>query len=153
MNPDVLNVKSPYCPCAMWWFYPHMVACPYLWGGKICIRCLGSGYLWTVVKKSCWSPRRKASTDEPGVNVFSPSGPWHSILQMLKLPDGTVKSAGRGLQRAYFTRCLTAAVSPRRRKYLNRQPLIEREEQEVLVRTAISQFEGYIAEQNSAWKC
>lgn len=35
--------------------------------------------------------QKEASTDEPGVNDLFTVGTVASILQMLKLPDGTVK--------------------------------------------------------------
>ncbi len=46
--------------------------------------------------------QKEASTDEPGVNDLFTVGTVASILQMLKLPDGTVKVLVEGLQRAYF---------------------------------------------------
>ncbi|MCP6559751.1 hypothetical protein NL501_31500, partial [Klebsiella pneumoniae] len=67
-----------------------------------------------------------------------------SILQMLKLPYGTEKVLVEGLQRARFS-----ALSDNgehfsaKAEYLD-SPAIDELEQEVLVRTAISQFEGYI---------
>lgn len=47
--------------------------------------------------------QKEASTDEPGVNDLFTVGTVASILQMLKLPDGTVKVLVEGLQRAYFS--------------------------------------------------
>ena len=44
--------------------------------------------------------QKEASTDEPGVNDLFTVGTVASILQMLKLPDGTVKVLVEGLQRA-----------------------------------------------------
>ena len=47
--------------------------------------------------------QKEASTDEPGVNDLFTVGTVASILQMLKLPDGTVKVLVEGLQRARIT--------------------------------------------------
>lgn len=88
--------------------------------------------------------QKEASTDEPGVNDLFTVGTVASILQMLKLPDGTVKVLVEGLQRARIS-----ALSDNgehfsaKAEYLD-SPAIDEREQEVLVRTAISQFEGYI---------
>lgn len=88
--------------------------------------------------------QKEASTDEPGVNDLFTVGTVASILQMLKLPDGTVKVLVEGYSARVFPRCLTTAnISPRRRSTFD-SPAIDEREQEVLVRTAISQFEGYI---------
>ncbi len=53
-------------------------------------------------KKIMLVAQKEASTDEPGVNDLFTVGTVASILQMLKLPDGTVKVLVEGLQRAYF---------------------------------------------------
>ncbi len=63
-----------------------------------------------------------------------------SILQMLKLPDGTVKVLVEGLQRAPCAD--NGEHFSAKAEYLE-SPTID-EQNEVLVRTAISQFEGYI---------
>ncbi|STT01783.1 DNA-binding ATP-dependent protease La [Klebsiella pneumoniae] len=42
-------------------------------------------------KKIMLVAQKEASTDEPGVNDLFTVGTVASILQMLKLPDGTVK--------------------------------------------------------------
>jgi ATP-dependent Lon protease len=53
-------------------------------------------------KKIMLVAQKEASTDEPGVNDLFTVGTVASILQMLKLPDGTVKVLVEGLQRAHF---------------------------------------------------
>lgn len=88
--------------------------------------------------------QKEASTDEPGVNDLFTVGTVASILQMLKLPDGTVKVLVEGLQRARITTLSDDGEHfSAKAEYLDSPELDERE-QEVLVRTAISQFEGYI---------
>jgi ATP-dependent Lon protease len=54
-------------------------------------------------KKIMLVAQKEASTDEPGVNDLFTVGTVASILQMLKLPDGTVKVLVEGLQRARIT--------------------------------------------------
>ena len=87
--------------------------------------------------------QKEASTDEPGVNDLFTVGTVASILQMLKLPDGTVKVLVEGLQRARITTLSDDGEHfSAKAEYLDSPELDEREQ--VLVRTAISQFEGYI---------
>ena len=68
--------------------------------------------------------QKEASTDEPGVNDLFTVGTVASILQMLKLPDGTVKVLVEGLQRARILRCLImASISRRKRSISTRRRL------------------------------
>ncbi|MCX2959724.1 MAG: LON peptidase substrate-binding domain-containing protein, partial [Serratia symbiotica] len=46
--------------------------------------------------------QKEASQDEPSNNDLFKIGTISSILQVLKLPDGTVKVLVEGLQRAYI---------------------------------------------------
>lgn len=82
--------------------------------------------------------------DEPGVNDLFNVGTVASILQMLKLPDGTVKVLVEGLQRAKIT-----ALSDNGEHFSAQAEYmpsvgLDEQEQEVLIRTAINQFDGYI---------
>lgn len=88
--------------------------------------------------------QKEASTDEPGVADLFSVGTVASVLQMLKLPDGTVKVLVEGLQRARIdTLTDDGDHFVARADYLQPADIEEREE-EVLIRTAVSQFEGYI---------
>lgn len=66
-----------------------------------------------------------------------------SILQMLKLPDGTVKVLVEGYSARISALSDNGEHFSAKAEYLD-SPAIDEREQEVLVRTAISQFEGYI---------
>lgn len=88
--------------------------------------------------------QKEASTDEPGVNDLFTVGTVASILQMLKLPDGTVKVLVEGLQRARISALSDNGEHFSAKAEYLESPTIDEREQEVLVRTAISQFEGYI---------
>ncbi|XNM53387.1 LON peptidase substrate-binding domain-containing protein [Escherichia coli] len=63
---------------------------------------------------------------------------------MLKLPDGTVKVLVEGLQRARISALSDNGEHFSAKAEYLESPTIDEREQEVLVRTAISQFEGYI---------
>ena len=83
--------------------------------------------------------QKEASTDEPGVNDLFTVGTVASILQMLKLPDGTVKVLVEGLQRARIS-----ALSDNgehfsaKAEYLD-SPAIDEREQEVLFSVKIGE--------------
>tara|TARA_R110002050_G_scaffold294287_1_gene451909 strand:- start:178 stop:2400 length:2223 start_codon:yes stop_codon:yes gene_type:complete len=88
--------------------------------------------------------QRDADLDEPTKDDIFDIGTVASILQLLKLPDGTVKVLVEGGQRAKIKKYTQeeeffAATA----EYLESEQLSDKEE-EVLVRSAIGQFEGYI---------
>lgn len=97
-----------------------------------------------MIKKIMLVAQKEASTDEPGVNDLFTVGTVASILQMLKLPDGTVKVLVEGLQRARISALSDNGEHFSAKAEYLESPTIDEREQEVLVRTAISQFEGYI---------
>lgn len=141
MNPERSErIEIPVLPLRDVVVYPHMVI-P-LFVGRENLSVVWKR-LWTMIKIMLVA-QKEASTDEPGVNDLFTVGTVASILQMLKLPDGTVKVLVEGLQRARIS-----ALSDNgehfsaKAEYLD-SPAIDEREQEVLVRTAISQFEGYI---------
>lgn len=87
--------------------------------------------------------QKKAETDEPKVADLFEVGTVATILQLLKLPDGTVKVLVEGQQRAKITQFYEERVFFADAQYLVTPELDERE-QEVVVRSAINQFEGFI---------
>ncbi len=76
-------------------------------------------------KKIMLVAQKEASTDEPGVNDLFTVGTVASILQMLKLPDGTVKVlVEKGCSVLAFLRCLImASISRRKRSISTRRRL------------------------------
>ncbi|GDY28102.1 MULTISPECIES: endopeptidase La [unclassified Agarivorans] len=121
--------------------YPHMVI-PLFVGREKSIRCLESAM--SQDKQVLLVAQKDASNDNPQVEDLYTVGTVANILQLLKLPDGTVKVLVEGSQRAnleeiiqedeYYIAAAEYVVSA--------QP--DEKEQEVMVRSAISQFEGYI---------
>ncbi|MGL9769515.1 MAG: endopeptidase La [Sodalis sp. (in: enterobacteria)] len=134
-------IEIPVLPLRDVVVYPHMVI-PLFVGREKSIRCLEAAM--DSDKKIILLAQKEALTDEPGINDLFSVGTVSSLLQMLKLPDGTVKVLVEGLTRARIKELsdsgdhFSAAVD-----YFDAPKLDERE-QEVLVRTAINQFEGYI---------
>ncbi|QJC29513.1 endopeptidase La [Enterobacteriaceae endosymbiont of Plateumaris pusilla] len=135
------HIVIPVLPLRDVVVYPHMVI-PLFIGRKKSIRCLSSAM--DNDKKIMLVAQKDASNDDPGINDLFSVGTITSILQMLKLPDGTVKILVEGLQRAHIiTLSDNGNYFTAQAIYID-SPNIEEKEQKVLVRTAINQFESYI---------
>jgi len=88
--------------------------------------------------------QKDAAIDEPVDTDLYQTGTVASILQMLKLPDGTVKVLVEGVKRAQISSFIkTDEYFTANVEYLNSQ-ITDEAGSEVLVRSAISQFEGYV---------
>ncbi|HRH73985.1 MAG TPA: endopeptidase La [Zoogloea sp.] len=121
--------------------FPHMVI-PLFVGRPKSIRALeiamegGKGIL-LVAQKS-------AAKDEPAPEDLYEIGCMANILQMLKLPDGTVKVLVEGVQRARLTR-----IEDQRALFVADVSLIPIEERsdneiEAMRRTVLAQFDQYV---------
>ncbi|PYE35291.1 ATP-dependent proteinase [Idiomarina fontislapidosi] len=121
--------------------YPHMVI-PLFVGREKSIRCLEAAM--DGDKRVFLAAQKDASVDEPTEDDIYRVGTVATILQLLKLPDGTVKVLVEGQQRAELDELkdseeyFQASIH-----YLASETLPEKEE-EVLVRSAMNQFEGYV---------
>ncbi|MDC9587840.1 endopeptidase La [Xenorhabdus sp. XENO-10] len=142
MNPERSErIEIPVLPLRDVVVYPHMVI-PLFVGREKSIHCLEAAMEHD--KQVMLVAQKEASTDEPGVNDLFSVGTVASVLQMLKLPDGTVKVLVEGLQRARITTLTdNGEYFYAQVEYLE-SPEVDEREQEVLVRTAINQFEGYV---------
>ncbi|MBO1255337.1 endopeptidase La [Alteromonas sp. 5E99-2] len=121
--------------------YPHMVI-PLFVGREKSIKCLEAAmdadkHIFLVAQKD-------AGVDEPTSDDVFQVGTVATILQLLKLPDGTVKVLVEGSVRATIESF--SQLEPffmAEVEELDDAPLPEAE-QEVLIRSAVSQFEGYV---------
>ncbi|WP_269620849.1 endopeptidase La [Zhongshania sp. BJYM1] len=121
--------------------YPHMVI-PLFVGRDKSIRALELAMASN--KEIVLAAQRNPDLDEPGTDDLYDIGTVANILQLLKLPDGTVKVLVEGTYRAqlnavtaeedYFSAEITAIDGEK----------IAADESEVMLRSAISQFEKYI---------
>lgn len=121
--------------------YPHMVI-PLFVGREKSIRCLEAAM--DKDKQIFLVAQKDAGVDEPSTEDIYSFGTIATILQLLKLPDGTVKVLVEGNLRGeidVFTSTEDYFVADVISK--TDEDLAENE-QEVLVRSAISQFEGYV---------
>ena len=121
--------------------YPHMVI-PLFVGREKSIRCLEAAM--EADKQIFLSAQMDASVDEPEQKDIHTTGTIATILQLLKLPDGTVKVLVEGVQRAQLDEFeqtddfFRAQVTP-----LHSERMDDKEE-EVMIRSAVNQFEGYV---------
>ncbi|WP_461602462.1 endopeptidase La [Aeromonas rivipollensis] len=135
------RIEIPVLPLRDVVVYPHMVI-PLFVGREKSIRCLEAAM--EQDKKVLLVAQKDASTDEPTVEEIFSVGTVANILQMLKLPDGTVKVLVEGGQRARLERVIDDKdFFVGEAQYIASAP-IEEKDQDVLVRSAIGQFEGYI---------
>ncbi|MFQ2764330.1 endopeptidase La [Aeromonas caviae] len=135
------RIEIPVLPLRDVVVYPHMVI-PLFVGREKSIRCLEAAM--EQDKKVLLVAQKDASTDEPTVEEVFSVGTVANILQMLKLPDGTVKVLVEGGQRARLERMIDDRdFFVGEAQYIASAP-IEEKDQDVLVRSAIGQFEGYI---------
>lgn len=121
--------------------YPHMVI-PLFVGRAKSIKCLDAAM--DNDKQIFLVAQKDATLDDPKESDLYRIGTVATILQLLKLPDGTVKvlvEGGRRAQLAEFTETEETFAA-----YVDTIPVEEMEsrEQEVFLRSAINQFEGYI---------
>ncbi|MCH8202209.1 MAG: endopeptidase La [Proteobacteria bacterium] len=82
--------------------------------------------------------------DEPTPETVYDVGTVATVLQLLKLPDGTVKVLVEGVQRAKITRFLDREEFLEAKAKLVDEPTNDAREVEALSRSVISQFEHYV---------
>ena len=121
--------------------YPHMVI-PLFVGREKSIQCLevameSNKQIFLVAQKD-------AGVDEPTTDDVYTTGTIATILQLLKLPDGTVKVLVEGIVRGHVQEyCQHEPFFKGHIQAMHDEP-VEESDQEVLSRSAISQFEGYV---------
>jgi ATP-dependent Lon protease len=134
-------VKLPLLPLRDVVVYPHMVL-PLFVGREKSIEALENAM--ATDKQVLLAAQRNAAEDNPGVDDVYQVGTVSSILQLLKLPDGTIKVLVEGVYRASIGSVddgETFAVAEVREIECDEIPA---EESEVLLRSTISQFEKYV---------
>ncbi len=134
-------LTSPVLPLRDVVVYPHMVI-PLFVGREKSIHALEQAM--EDNKQILLVAQKNAAQDDPTVDDMYRVGTLSTILQLLKLPDGTVKVLVEGVQRArilhfvgtedYFAAQIHAIES---------EPVEEREA-EALTRSVLTQFEQYV---------
>lgn len=122
--------------------YPHMVI-PLFVGREKSIDAIESAM--ADDKQLLLVAQKDANIDDPSFDDMYQVGTLANILQLLKLPDGTVKVLVEGRQRSHikqfmdFDGYFVATVNE-----INDAVTLSDQEQEVLQRTAISSFDQYV---------
>lgn len=121
--------------------YPHMVI-PLFVGREKSIRCLEAAM--DNDKQIFLVAQKDAKNDDPQPDDIYEIGSVATILQLLKLPDGTVKVLVEGNSRAKIAKFTDTDDFFRAQVTSIQDQEMEDKDQEVLLRSAISQFEGYV---------
>jgi ATP-dependent Lon protease len=121
--------------------YPHMVI-PLFVGREKSVRALdqamqGSKQILLVAQKS-------AAEDDPKIDEIYPVGTLSNILQLLKLPDGTIKVLVEGARRARILEFTETEEMFVVTAELLETSFIDERELDVLGRSALNQFEQYV---------
>ncbi|WP_292040089.1 MULTISPECIES: endopeptidase La [unclassified Brevundimonas] len=121
--------------------FPHMVV-PLFVGREKSVRALDE--IMKGEKQILLATQKNSTDDDPAVDAIYPTGVLATVLQLLKLPDGTVKVLVEGKSRARLI------------QFTDRQDYYEAEAEEIadeegdaaqseaLVRAVVEQFENYV---------
>ncbi len=122
--------------------YPHMVI-PLFVGREKSIEALDAAMQDN--KKILLLAQKNAEVDDPAQEDLYEIGALSTILQMLKLPDGTIKVLVEGGERVVVENLLeTNGYFSATVKYLEKTPVIDEREAEVLVRSVLNLFDQYV---------
>src|SRR5512139_3302818 len=140
-TPDPESRVLPLLPLRDVVVFPHMVI-PLFVGRPKSIKALEAAM--EEGKNVVLVAQKSAAKDEPAPEDLYPVGTVSTILQMLKLPDGTVKVLVEGVQRAGIVRVLTEKANFE----AEIEPIVVDEadstEVEAMRRTLLTQFDQYV---------
>lgn len=122
--------------------YPYMVV-PLFVGRKKSTEALDFA-LNSSEKQILLVAQKEATNDNPSEKDIFDVGAVATILQLLKLPDGTVKVLVEGIKRAHIEEYIQADPFLLARVSIIKDKPIALKEKEVLIRTLMSQFEKYV---------
>lgn len=135
------SIELPLLPLRDVVVYPHMVI-PLFVGRDKSIRALEAAM--AADKQVLLVAQKSASVDEPGSDDVYRIGTVSNILQLLRLPDGTVKVLVEGSYRAKLDHVVDGEDYLTANAEEIAAEAVEAREAEALVRSAIAQFEKYI---------
>ncbi len=121
--------------------YPHMVI-PLFVGREKSIRALDAAM--HIGKQIVLVAQQRADVDEPSLEDLYQIGTLATILQLLKLPDGTVKVLVEGGDRVALESVSEEEFFSAKLQILEEVEADEETEMEVLQRSIVSQFESYV---------
>src|ERR1043165_6777475 len=121
--------------------FPHMIV-PLFVGREKSVRALED--VMKDDKQILLVTQKNAAQDDPSTSDIYSVGTIGTVLQLLKLPDGTVKVLVEGGQRARITRFAENEAFFQAYAETIEEKTGEQQEIEALSRTVVSQFEQYI---------
>ena len=121
--------------------YPHMVI-PLFVGRQKSILALDGAM--NAGKQILLVAQKQADIDDPGLDDIYAVGTLATILQLLKLPDGTVKVLVEGGARVRLLACHSGEHFSADVELIAEDEAIEARELDVLKRSIITQFENYV---------
>ena len=135
------TIELPLLPLRDVVVYPHMVI-PLFVGREKSIEALEAAM--TGDKQILLLAQRNPADDDPGEDALYRVGTIATVLQLLKLPDGTVKVLVEGEQRGAVERFMEVDGHLRAEVALIDEVEAPERESEVFVRSLLSQFEQYV---------
>ncbi len=121
--------------------FPHMIV-PLFVGREKSIKALEE--VMREDKRILLVAQKNPADDDPSIDAIYEVGTLAQVLQLLKLPDGTVKVLVEGTERAKVARFTSHADYFEAEVNLLPNIIANEQETEALARTAISQFESYV---------
>src|SRR5213593_3648385 len=121
--------------------FPHMIA-PLFVGREKSIRALEEAMRSDTF--ILFATQKKASDEGPATGAIYEVGTLASVLQLLKLPDGTVKVLVEGTQRAKVVKYTDCSEYYEAEAVALGDTMGERVETEALARSATTEFESYV---------
>ena len=136
-----LRTRVPILPLRDVVVYPHMVI-PLFVGREKSIVALDEAM--NDDKQILLVAQKKADVDEPTLDDIYDQGTLATILQLLKLPDGTVKVLVEGVARAKLVQPHSGQFFSADIRMIEDEQVVDSRELEVLKNSVISQFESYV---------
>ena len=121
--------------------FPHMIV-PLFVGREKSVKALEE-----VIKSDTFillATQKNAADDDPSTDAIYEVGTLASVLQLLKLPDGTVKVLVEGAERAKITRYTDRAEYYEANAVTLADAAGEQVEAEALARSVVNEFESYV---------
>ncbi|MCC6983177.1 MAG: LON peptidase substrate-binding domain-containing protein, partial [Bauldia sp.] len=121
--------------------FPHMIV-PLFVGREKSIRALDE--VMRSDKQVLLATQQNPADDEPSPQSIYSIGTLATVLQLLKLPDGTVKVLVEGISRAEITRFSDQATYYEAHARQLSDSAGEKVEVEALARSVVAEFENYV---------
>ncbi len=138
--PGVID-KYPVLPLRDIVVFPHMIV-PLFVGREKSIRALEE--VMKADKFIMLATQKNAAEDDPKPDAVYSAGVLASVLQLLKLPDGTVKVLVEGIARAKVVQYVRTDEYYEAEVEVTPEDAVDPVEAEALARSVSSEFEGYV---------